>query len=384
MHVVMLLSNAFRPDPRVLKEAESLAARGRQVTILCWDRAAEMKPEESLASGVRVIRVQNVRSSYGVGAGQLVHLPRFWRAAFSLLDRLQPDLVHCHDFDTLPAGLLWGALRRRPVIYDAHEYYADLCKPRLRGPGGGLLYRLIQLAERWCAARAGAVVTVDATLAAIYRRMNRRVIVIGHYPNRALAETAAAAFSRADLTLLYIGRLSEDRGLLIYVGILRRLRDQGVPARLRLVGAFTPPQEEDRLREAMRGLEAAVEIVGWVPYGEMPAILRSADIGLSILQPLPRYVAALPVKLFEYMAAGLPVVASDFPAVAAIVNETHCGALVSPADEEGAAAQIRQWWEHPDQARAVGENGRQAILRTYNWESVIEQLDILYDSLGSR
>ena len=338
----------------------------------------------------RVARAKRPLQLWRRRAGSLLHLPRFWRAAFSQLDRLRPDLVHCHDFDTLPAGLLWGALRRRPVIYDAHEYYADLVKPRLHGWGGGLLYRLIQLAERWGAARADAIVTVDATLAALYQRTNRRVIILGHYPNRALAEVAApteaaaSVFSRADLTLLYVGRLSEDRGLLAYVGILRRLREQGVPARLRLVGAFTPPEEEDRLRAAMRGLESAVEIVGWVPYAEMPAILRGADVGLSLLQPLPRYVAALPVKLFEYMAAGLPVVASDFPAVAAIVHEARCGALLAPADEESAAAQIRRWWEHPDEARALGENGRQAILRTYNWESVIEQLAALYDSLGSR
>jgi glycosyltransferase involved in cell wall biosynthesis len=384
MHIAMILCNPFRPDPRALKEAEGLAERGHQITLVCWDRAAEMKAEETLASGVRVLRVQTVASGYGVGARQLLRFPRFWRAAFSMLDRLQPDVVHCHGFDALPPGLLWGRLHRRPVVLDAYEYYAELVRPRLHGPGGALLYRLIHQAESVGARLASAVVTVDDTLGDIYRRANRRVVIIGHYPRRALAAEAAPVFTRPDLSLLYIGRLSVDRGILVYADILRRLRKQGIPARLRLVGVFTPASEEQPLRERLRGLEEAADIVPWVPYDQIAAVLRGADVGLVLLQPEPRYVAALPVKLFEYMAAGLPVVANDYPLVAAIVRETRCGALVDPTDAQAAAEIIRQWWKHPDQARAAGENGRQAILGKYNWEAIMERLAELYASLAKR
>jgi glycosyltransferase involved in cell wall biosynthesis len=379
MHIAMILCNPFHPDPRALKEAEGLAERGHQITLICWDRAAEMKPEETLASGVRVLRVQTVASGYGVGARQLLRFPRFWRAAFSLLSRLQPDIVHCHGFDALPPGLLWGKLRRRPVVLDAYEYYAELVKPRLHGPGGTLLYQLIRQAEIVVARLASAVVTVDDTLGAIYRRANRRVVIIGHYPRRALAAEAAPVFTRPDLTLLYIGRLSVDRGILVYADVLRRLREQGVPARLRLVGVFTPASEERPLRERLRGLEEAVDIVPWVPYDQIAAVLHGADVGLVLLQPEPRYVAALPVKLFEYMAAGLPVVANDYPLVA-----TRCGALVDPTDPQAAAEIIRHWWQHPAEARAAGESGRQAILDKYNWEAIMERLVELYDSLAKR
>ncbi len=383
MRVAMLLSNAFRPDPRVLKEAESLAALGHKVTVICWDRAAEMKPEEVLESGVRILRVQNIPSAYGIGAQQLLRLPHFWLAAQPILGRLQPDLIHCHGLDTLAAGLVWGKLRRRPVVFDAHEYFAELCRPRLHGVVGALVYRLIRITERTGAHLASAVVTVDETLGTIYRRANRRVIIIGHYPNRALAAEPSLAFTRADLTLLYVGRLSADRGSLVYAEVLRRLREQGIPARLRLAGVFTPANEEQHFRERCQGLEDAVEFIGWVHYGQIATLLRSADVGLAILQPEPRYVAALPVKLFEYMAAGLPVVASNFPPIAAVWREAQFGALVDPTDPQAAVAQIRYWWEHPDEARAAGEKGRQAILRKYNWEAVIQQLDELYGSLFS-
>ncbi len=381
-HIVMLLSNPFRPDPRVLKEAKSLVDLGYRVTVICWDRAAEMEPEETLDSGVHIIRVQNVPSAYGIGTRQLLRLPRFWLATLPILNRFQPDLVHCHDFDTLPAGLLWGGLHCCPVIYDAHEYYADLCKPRLRGVGGALLYQLIRISERIGAHMASAVVTVDERLGAAYRRVNRRVVIIGHYPNRALATEATPVFTRPDLTLLYIGRLSVDRGLLFYADLLRYLREQGIPAHLRLAGAFTPPDEEQRLREYCQGLEDALDILGWIHYNQVPALLHSADVGLAILQPKPRYVEALPVKLFEYMAAGLPIVASDFPPIAKVFNDARCGALVDPFDLHAAATFIRHWWEHPDEARVAGENGRRAVLQKYNWETMTQRLNDLYVSLA--
>ncbi len=380
-HAVMLLSNAFRPDPRVLKEAESLAALGYRISIVCWDRLSEMEPEETLESGVHVLRVQAIHSAYGIGMRQLLHLPRFWLATLPILNRLGPDLIHCHDFDTLPLGLLWGKIHRRPVVYDAHEYYALLCKPRLHGPCGKLLYRLIDFAERVSARAASTVVTVDESLGATYRQMNKRVVIIGHYPNRHYAAETTHVFNHTSLTLIYIGRLSVDRGVLIYIDLLRRLREKGIPARLRLVGVFTSQEEEEHVRQYCQELGEALDIIYWIHYKKVFALLREADIGLVILQPEPRYVAALPVKLFEYMAAGLPVVASNFSPIASILEETRCGVTIDPLAPEAAVHHVIYWWEHPEEARFAGENGRQAILQRYNWETFTSELDHLYRSL---
>jgi glycosyltransferase involved in cell wall biosynthesis len=125
-------------------------------------------------------------------------------------------------------------------------------------------------------------------------------------------------------------------------------------------------------------MEKALHVVGWIHYGQVPALLRHADVGLAILQQEPYYVVATPVKLFEYMASGLPIVASNFPAMAAVINEAQCGALVKPTDVEAAAGHIRYWWEHPDEARSAGENGRQSVLQKYNWETLMQRLDALY------
>jgi glycosyltransferase involved in cell wall biosynthesis len=378
----MLLSNAFRPDPRVLKEANSLAAAGYQVSILCWDRLAELPPKETLPSGVQVIRVQSVTSAYGIGMGQLLRLPLFWRHLLPHLRQIQPDLLHCHDFDTLPAGLLWGKLHGIPVIYDAHEYYADLCKPRLHGLLGNLLYRLIRWAELVGARLASAVVTVDDTLGDIYRQLNKRVLIIGHYPSSTLVKSPAPVFSHNQLNLLYVGRISSDRGMLVYLDLLRAFLERGVPAHLHLAGVMTPQSEVEIFASRLPDLEAYVTQHGWVTYEHLPELLAQADIGLSILLPEPRYVAALPVKLFEYMAAGLPVIASDFPSIARVVNLADCGLLVDPiGDPTTMADTLQSWWQQPSIPVRLGANGRKAILQQYNWELLANQLDQLYRSL---
>ena len=85
MRIVMLLSNPFRPDPRVLKEAVSLVQRGYDVTVICWDRASELAAEEIVDSNIHIIRIQNVPSSYGVGIRQLFRLPLFWLSTLPIL-----------------------------------------------------------------------------------------------------------------------------------------------------------------------------------------------------------------------------------------------------------------------------------------------------------
>jgi len=378
-HIVMLISNPFRPDSRALKEAESLRSVGYAVTILCWDREAAYPPEETLASGVQIIRIRDVPSTYAIGSRQVLRLFKFWFATFPILKRLQPGLLHCHDFDTLPAGLFWGRLHHLPVIYDAREYYADLVKPRLHGFSGRVLYHSIRFAERLGTRLASGVITVDEKLGAIYRKLNKNVLVIGHYPALKSFQEAVPVFTRAELNLIYVGRASIDRGLLIYAELLRFLRQAGIPARLILAGSITPSSEEDTFWRSVQGLEEYVDWMGWIEYDRVPKLLQSADVGLSVWTPEPRYVAAVPVKLFEYMAVGLPVVASNFPEIRKIVQEANCGALVDPEKSPALIAEIiKEWWADPQIPRALGQNGYQVARQKYFWENISGQIVEMY------
>jgi glycosyltransferase involved in cell wall biosynthesis len=379
MQIVMLLSNAFRPDPRVLKEAQILVEAGFDITIICWDRLSEYPSKEILSSGVKIIRIQNVISAYGVGARQIFYLLRFWYAAYHLLAGLKPNLIHCHDFDTLPCGLVWSKLHCIPIIYDAHEYYAELVRPRLSGLSGKLIYFIIRNTEKYAAKLCSAVITVDETLLKFYSQFNKNILVIGHYPRKHLADTYNPIFNRSELILLYSGRISVDRGSLLYIELLRDLIGLNIPTRLLFAGIFTPAIEEELIIQHSNNIENSIDYLGWIPYQQMQAIYRSADIGLCILQPEPRYIAAVPVKLFEYMASGLPVIASNFPAISSIIFETKCGIVVDPLSQPSIIAEIiKNWWISPSIPRSIGENGRLAVLSKYNWENQSEKLSMVY------
>ena len=380
--VAMLLSNPFRPDPRVLKEAECLGELGHSVTVICWDRAGEFPDHAFPTGGVTVERIQGISSDYGIGPRQLLHLPRFWKAAVRRLDSLKPTIIHCHDFDTLPAGLWWGKLHRIPVIYDAHEHYADLVKPRLKGLLGYVLYLLIKAAEMIGSFLASAIITVDETLAEKFQKVQKSVVIVGHWPRLSLSRQVARVFSHAELNLIYIGRLSSDRGAIFYLNLLRTLKNRGIPARLGLVGIFIPDHEAEIFWQEAQGLGDEIKFLGWIEYEKIGKVLESADVGLTILMPEPRYIAALPVKLFEYMAAGLPVLASDFAPIREIVQPAQCGALVDPVSGVDQAASILEsWWQNPEIPKKFGQNSQRAVNEKYNFEFLAEKIDRLYKDL---
>ena len=85
--------------------------------------------------------------------------------------------------------------------------------------------------------------------------------------------------------------------------------------------------------------------------------------------------------MFEYMAAGIPVLASDFPLWRCIVEEANCGMLVDPLDPEAIAKGMQWFIEHPDEALEMGQSGRRAVEERYNWEKEFPKLQALYDSI---
>jgi glycosyltransferase involved in cell wall biosynthesis len=104
-------------------------------------------------------------------------------------------------------------------------------------------------------------------------------------------------------------------------------------------------------------------------------------MGLVLLHPEPRFIVSLPIKMFEYMSAGVPVIASNFPIWQEIVENNNCGICVDPLNVNEIADAMKWILENPEEAAQMGRNGRHAVETIYNWEAESKKLVEVYQKL---
>lgn len=290
-------------------------------------------------------------------------------------------VYHFHDPELLPTGVLLKLMTRQKVIYDVHEDYSKQMLSKEYIP---LCFRqaiafLTRVAEQLAARCFDGVVAATDDIRKNFA-FHQRAVLVRNFPSRSIFHTVKAESGpeRQTFTLIYAGILAKIRGITEMVTALRFV-PANKPVNLILCGRFDPPEYETEVK-GLAGYEK-VEYLGWVEPTKMPALLQKADVGLVCLLPLPNYLTALPTKMFEYMAAGLPVIVSRFPRWQEIVERNRCGLCVDPQKPEAIAEAIDYLMAHPDERRAMGERGRKAVQQHYNWETENKNLLVLYESI---
>jgi glycosyltransferase involved in cell wall biosynthesis len=287
-------------------------------------------------------------------------------------------VYHFHDPELIPVGLLLRLIGKR-VIYDVHE---DLPRqilskywipPVLRG----VVAKTAALAE-WVAGKAMSGIAAVTT--AIARRFPpHKTVVVQNFP--LLSEFAPGEdvpYCSRPMLVAYVGVIATIRGVVEMVQAIEHL-PEALGARLVLAGMFSPLELEAEVRK-LPGWRY-VDFVGWQTRSGVSKLLASSRVGLVLFHPEPNHLEAQPNKLFEYMMAGIPVVASNFPLWREIVEGEKCGLTVDPLDPKAIAEAIRWLLEHPEEAEEMGKHGRKAVLEKYNWEREAEKLLEFYRKL---
>ncbi|MBN1136383.1 MAG: glycosyltransferase family 4 protein, partial [Anaerolineae bacterium] len=378
----MLLSNAFRPDPRVAREAQALAEAGHEVTVVCWDRMAELAPHQAL-DGYTVERVSSAPSRYGAGARQLLRLPRFWRQAAHRVRTLKPQVVHCHDLDTLPAG--WWLKRQTGarLVYDAHEDYPALMSLYLPAA----LVRALSWLEQRLLSQVDYTITASTVFAEKLQNWGiERVITVGNYSSLAsfdaisaaevLAERSRLGIRPEDYVVAYIGGFTRNRLLLPLIEAARGIPD----VQLFLWG-------DGHQRAAIEAAIADVpnaRYLGWLPQDQVPLCTCLADVIYYCLLPdYPGAVYNAPNTLSNAMAAGRPIIANSVGDLGRIVSQVGCGVLLTTVT----AATIREAIDalrDPKHRARLGSAGQAAAKSEYNWAAAARRLAHVYDQLLGR
>jgi glycosyltransferase involved in cell wall biosynthesis len=368
---VCVLTSVHNPfDQRVFyKEAVSLARAGYQVTLIG-------PGPESLAGvhhGVRLLPLPPPTTR----RRRLLFQVRLLRAARTLA----AHVYHLHDPELLPMGCVLRLLGHR-VIYDVHENYPAVALTRawipqcLRRP----LSHVVDVTERTMACLLSGVVGVIEE-----QRPRFRHCLFASVRNYPRLEWFAPAPSAAGAELVHVGSLSRDRGAHLLLEVMRQLRCSHPDVRLDTLGPFHTRAEEVAFHATVRefGLQEHVNCrTEYLPYDELGRFIGAHKIGLIPGQLSAKNLTPfVPTKLFEYLACGVPVVASSLPSIERLFEMGEWGILAAPDDPRAHAGAIAALLDDPGHARCLGTTGRQVVESLCNWETEAEKLLDLYHRL---
>jgi glycosyltransferase involved in cell wall biosynthesis len=445
---VIVLPSTAEFDSRTYRIASALSGRGHTVTVLARWRAG-LPAEEQHPAGYTIMRVpveaidglpfpravravrdvlrgvdgrrgrragsRPGRSAAGAGTGAEDGgggLPSagqrsgvFRRLGASVIRRLaiqltvraqarasrriypSADIVHGMAYMGIPIALGLARRDRARTVYDARDIYLDAGNlARLSGPMRWLVAR----AERGWARRADRVITVNRPYAEVMASrwgvdlplivMNCSYRYVPPSPRERRFHDALG-LDPATRIIVYQGGFSRDRGIEQLIAAI-----PDVPAATLVLLGYGALQAELERVAADPATGGRVRILAAVPPTELLDWIASADVVAMPIQPTTlNHRLTTPNKLFEALAAGVPVVASDLPGMAPIVRETGCGILVDPTDPAAIAAALRDVLATPaDEMSAWRARCSAAARDTYNWERQMEWLLAEYSRLTGR
>jgi len=396
--VSMIVWNEFLNDARVRKEAETLQSRGFMVSIHALHTPGVTVEREVLSSGVNVIRIPRSplwrlrkRSSStcqainGNGSGAIGSISiykrilrviaRLWTHLGLMLAiiKSRPDVVHAHDVNTLPTAWLASIITHSPLVYDAHEISTDR-------EGYNSFRSFVGFIERHLMPRAAAIITTTDTRAKFFARAYGvpRPLVLQNRPRYHLIRKSTKI--RDELCLeknwpivLYQGGLQQGRGLDLLVEAV-----VSVPNAYFVFIGGGRMEWHLRNRAEDLGLSPRVFFIPTVSLDDLPYYTASADIGVQPIEnTCLNHFSTDSNKLFEYMMAGLPVVATAMPEIRKLVLENSIGIVVDSGNVQALATAIQSLVEDVNKREVLSRNALLAA-KKFNWEEQENSLVDLY------
>jgi glycosyltransferase involved in cell wall biosynthesis len=357
-------------DHRIFyKECKSLARAGYGVTII----APHDRPE--VVNGIRIVPLPRPKR----------RVSRIFRTGWQLYRKALAEeaaVYHFHDPELIWVGLLLRCHRKK-VVYDIHEdvpqdllhkFYIPLW---LRWPLSWMASTVESIAARFLS----GLIVVTPSIAERFKEHSSKVVLVRNFPvPEEFPPHLEIAWSQRDNAVIFVGSMSRNRGIRELVEAIG-LVPEHLNSRLRLLGPFSMPNLLSEL-ERVPGWDR-VENLGTQDREGVIRSLSRVRAGLVTIHPVPQLTVSYPIKMFEYMAACVPIIASDFPTWRQFIMEARCGLLVNPLNPREISDAIEYILTHPKEAEEMGRNGRKAMETSFNWTHDERKLLAFYRGLSA-
>lgn len=366
MKICFLTSVHKRNDIRVfIKEVMSLANAGFDLSFVVADGQGD-----ETKNGVNIYDVGKLEGRFkrAITTSNLVYKKAL------LLDA---DIYHFHDPELLRIGK--KLIRKgKKAIYDVHEDVPQQIldkywiKPFLRRTVSNIFKGYEEKAAR----KLTGIITATPFIRQRFEKLNANTVDIKNYPILEEFNSIDIDWQNRKNEIVYIGAINHVRG------IMETLKSiESVDTKYHLAGSYFPQSYKNELMQ-LKAWEKTIDY-GFVDRQKISEILNIAKIGILTLHPQQNIINSLPIKLFEYMSAGIPVIASNFPLWEEIVVKNNCGLCVDPMKPEELTNAINYLLQNDDIAKKMGENGKKAVMELYNWKQEEKSLIEFYKKLNT-
>lgn len=299
----------------------------------------------------------------------LKRIYEFIRVQIRLMGSRTPDVLYIRwHFAAWPTAL-WARTRGIPVVQEVNGTYADLF---IAWPGTRWLAPVFIWFMRSQLRWADAIIAVTPGLAEWCRKVskNASVRVIANAANIHLFHPGASAtISLPEHYVVFFGALARWQEI---ETMLAATEEPHWPADVKLVIAGDGPEKQAVVRAGKKG---KVVYLGVLAYNQMPGVIARSIAGLSLHKAIEgRAMTGLsPLKVYETLACGVPVIVSDIPGQADLVKDGRCGIVIPPGNPRALAEAVTYLYHHPEERVAMGKRGRKLVEREHSWQKRAEE-----------
>ena len=377
MKILMLLSNPFITDLRVYNEAKALTDENHKIAVIIWDRRREYKSED-VVEGIKLIRLHN-KLLMKILPNDIFRNPIWWRESYKkglklYKDGFNFDVVHCHDLDTLQAGVWLKRKTNCKLVFDAHEIFGYM----IRGNISKVVVNQAFKMEKKLIKYVDHVITVNEPLKNYFKKITNAPITIVMNCKDPISDHYEPPKNRV-FTVSFISNLHRSRLLPEIIDVLGNIDN----IRFVLAGK----RENNKLYNEVEETSAKydnVEFLGQIPFDQVIPRTFEANIVVNPGDPsMPQADIAIPNKLLESMACGRPIICNKGTYAEELTEKLNCG-LVVDYDLNAIKEAVIKLRDNPELCEQLGKNGLKNAIKEYNWEKQKEKLLIIYEELKQK